>query len=171
MLAALVVLAMGGAIAGAGVGDAPAEREAAPAQAEVQAAKQRIAAGGAITARGRQLFADEGCDRCHSIAAIGAGGKLGPRLDRLDEDAKDIAESIADPRDETVDGYPEKLMPTDYARRMDDEEIQALAAFVAAASGDKADDGGRGRDRRAPGRGRERNRGPGRRGPGRGGHD
>jgi len=145
VLAALVVLVMGGAIAGAGMGEAPAEREAAPAQAEVQAAKQRIAAGGAMTARGGQLFAGEGCDRCHAIAAVGAGGRLGPRLDRLDDDAEDIAESIADPRDETVDGYPEKLMPTDYARRMDDEEIQALAAFVAAASGGKADDRGHGR--------------------------
>ncbi len=147
VLGALVVLVMGGAIAGAGMGEAPAEREAAPAEAAVQAARQRIAAGGAMTARGRQLFADEGCDRCHAIAAVGAGGRLGPRLDRLDDDADDIAESIADPRDETVDGYPEKLMPTDYARRMDDEEIQALAAFLAAASGGEADDGGRGRGR------------------------
>jgi hypothetical protein len=40
-----------------------------------------------VPARGRRLFAGEGCD--HSI------------------------------------GYPEKLMPTDYAQRMDDAEIQA----------------------------------------------
>ncbi len=154
VLAALVVLVMGGAIAGAGMGEAPAEREAAPTQAAVQAARQRIAAGGAVTARGGQLFADQGCDRCHAIAAVGAGGRLGPRLDRLDEDAEDIAESIADPRDKTVDGYPEKLMPTDYARRMDDEAIQALAAFVAAASGGEAGD-----DRRGRGHGRGHGRG------------
>jgi len=156
VLAALVVLVMGAAIAGAGMGEAPAEREAAPTQAAVQAAKQRIAAGGAVMARGRQLFADEGCDRCHAIAAVGAGGRLGPRLDRLDDDAEDIAESIADPRDDTVDGYPEKLMPTDYGRRMDDEEIQALAAFVAAVSGGEASD-----DRRGRGRGRGHGRGGG----------
>ncbi len=154
VLAALVVLVMGGAIAGAGMGEAPAEREAAPTQAAVQAARQRIAAGGAVPARGGQLFADQGCDRCHAIAAVGAGGRLGPRLDRLDEDAEDIAESIADPRDKTVDGYPEKLMPTDYARRMDDEAIQALAAFVAAASGGEAGD-----DRRGRGHGRGHGRG------------
>jgi cytochrome c553 len=147
MLAALVVLVMGAAIAGAGTGEAPAEREPAPTRAAVQAAKQRIAAGGAVTARGRQLFAEEGCDRCHSIAAVGADGKLGPRLDRLDDDAGDVAESIVDPRDKTVDGYPEKLMPTDFARRMDDGDIQALAAFVAAASGGKADEDGRARGR------------------------
>jgi cytochrome c553 len=158
VLAALVVLVMGAAIAGAGMGEAPAEREAAPARGEIQAAEQRIAAGGAPTAGGRRLFADEGCDRCHAIAAVAAGGRLGPRLDRLEDDAGDIAESIADPRDETVDGYPEKLMPADYARRMDDAEIRALAAFVAAASGGEADDGGRGRGQ---GRGRGRGRGGG----------
>lgn len=80
---------MGCAIAGVGISQAPAEREPAPTAAQVSAAKQRIA--GATAARGRRLFTDEGCDRCHSIAAIEADGTLGPRLDTLDEDAGDIA--------------------------------------------------------------------------------
>lgn len=146
LLAALVVLVMGGAITGLGMGQAPAEREPAPSPAQVAAAAERIVP----FARGRRLFAAEGCDRCHSIAAVGADGKLGPRLDTLDDDAEDIAESIADPRDDIEDGYPAELMPADYARRMDDTEIRALAAFVAAASGAEADDGddsGRGRGR------------------------
>jgi mono/diheme cytochrome c family protein len=54
--------------------------------------------------RGRELFADQGCDRCHSIAAIGAGGKLGPRLDTLDADLDDNLESIAEPRHDIADG-------------------------------------------------------------------
>ena len=78
-------------------------------------------------------------------------GKLGPRLDVLDDDAEDIAESITDPRDDVEDGYPEKLMPDDYARRLSDREIRALANLVAAASGAEAregdDDAGRGRGR------------------------
>jgi len=145
LLAALVVLVMGCAIAGVGMGEAPAEREPAPSQAQVAASAQRIAA-----AEGRRLFDDQGCGRCHAIAAAGADGKLGPRLDTLDEDAADIAESIAEPRDDIADGYPGKLMPGDYAERMDDAQIAALAAFVAAASGVEAgdDDGsGRGRNR------------------------
>jgi mono/diheme cytochrome c family protein len=150
VLAALVVLVMGCAVAGIGTGTSRAEREPAPSQAAVRAAAQRIAGGGATVARGRRLFADQGCDRCHAIAAVGAGGMLGPRLDTLDEDADDIAESIVQPRDETVDGYPEKLMPTDFAARMSDDDIAALAAFVAAASGGEAEgggDNGRGRGR------------------------
>jgi len=154
VLAALVVLVMGCAIAGVGIGEAPAEREPAPTRAQVAAAAQRIRALGP---QGRRLFADEGCDRCHSIAAIDAAGKLGPRLDILDEDAEDIAESIVDPREHTADGYPERLMPTDYAQRMSDAEIRALADFVTAASGGEADedddDSRRGRGRGGGGEG------------------
>jgi cytochrome c553 len=136
------------------MGRAAAEDEPAPDAAQVAAAGQRIAAGGATTARGRELFAAQGCDRCHAIAATGADGRLGPRLDRLDDDADDIAEAIADPRDEIADGFAEELMPTDYARRLGDADLQALAAFVAAASGEEAGDGsGRGRRGGGPGRG------------------
>jgi len=168
VLAALTILVMGCAIAGIGMGEAPAEGQPAPGPAEVVAAKQRIAAGGATTARGRELFEEQGCDACHSIAAVGAEGKLGPRLDTLDDDdAEDIAESITEPREDIVDGFPVNLMPDDYAQRMGDADVQALAAFVAAASGTEAEgeeadeggeDSGRGRGR---GRGRGGNSGSG----------
>ncbi len=164
LLAAAVVIVMGCAIAGIGIGQSPAEREAAPSPRQVGAAKQRIAAAGATVTRGRELFDEEGCDRCHSIGAIGAEGKLGPRLDTIDEDADDIVESIARPREDTVDGYPEKLMPTDYARRLSEAEVGALAAFIAAAAGTQEDgageNSGRGRNR---GRGGDHDDGSGRR--------
>lgn len=160
LLAALTVLVMGCAITGVGVGRSPAERTPAPSAAEIQAAGQRIAAGGAALARGRRTFEDQGCDRCHAIAAIGADGQLGPRLDAIDDDADDIVDSIADPRDDVADGYPEKLMPPDYARRMSEPEISRLAAFIVAASGgDEAageDRRGRREDRSGHGRGRGR---------------
>jgi cytochrome c553 len=153
VLAALTVLVMGAAIAGIGMGRAAAEGQAAPGAGETAAARQRIAAGGATAARGRERFEDAGCDACHSIAAIGAEGKLGPRLDALDDDANDIAESITEPREEIVDGFPDNLMPTDYAQRMGDQDIQALAAFVAAAAGSGGADGGGEDSGRGRGRG------------------
>ena len=153
VLALVVVAVMGCAIVGIGMGSAPAERERAPSAAAVAAARARIQAGGGAVRRGRELFTAEGCDRCHSIAAIGAEGKLGPRLDTIDEDAEEILDSIRDPRDDIVDGYPENLMADDYAKRLSSGELQALAAFVAAAAGGEGDEdsGGRGRGR---GRGR-----------------
>jgi mono/diheme cytochrome c family protein len=161
-LSVVVVVGLGIAIVGIGMGEAPAERERAPSAAQVAAAKQRLAAGGAEVRRGRALFIDEGCDRCHAIAVIGAEGKLGPRLDTLDEDLDDNLESIADPRDDIADGYPEKLMPADLDDRLDDPDLQALAAFVTTASGGEAefneDEGGED-DRSGKGRGRGRGRG------------
>lgn len=154
LLAALTVIVMGCAVAGVGMGQSTAEGQPAPGPAAVAAAEQRIAAAGAPAARGRELFADEGCAACHSIAAVGAEGKLGPRLDTLGDDADDIVEGIVEPREETADGFPDNLMPTDYAERMDDADVRALAAFVAAASGtgesgeearERDEDSGRGR--------------------------
>jgi mono/diheme cytochrome c family protein len=140
-LALVVVVAMGCAIAGVGMGSSAAEAQPEPGVGALAASRQRIAAGGASVRRGRELFADQGCDRCHSIAAIKAGGKLGPRLDTIDADLDDNLESIEDPRADTVDGYPERLMPADFDKRLDAAELRALAAFVAAASGGKQDGG------------------------------
>ena len=176
-LAGVVVVVMGCAILGIGMGDAPAERERAPNAALVAAAKQRLAAAPAEVKRGRSLFADEGCDRCHSIAASGADGKLGPRLDTIDDDLEDNLESITEPREDTVDGYPEKLMPTIYEDRLSDADLNALAAFVTTVSGGEDEDGedeggddnsgkGRGPRPRAAAAGRGRGRGRGRSGEG-----
>jgi len=171
VLAAIVVLVMGVAIAGLGMGEAPAEQGAAPSAAAVTASKQRIAAAGPPSARGRALFEDEGCDRCHSIAAINAEGKLGPRLDSIDEDADEIAEAIVEPREDIADGFPEKLMPDDFGDRLSDAQVADLAAFVVAAAGSE-DDGGE--DQRGGGESSGKGRGRGRgesSGRGRGGDE
>lgn len=147
-LVVLVALVLGCAATGIGMGEAPAEREPAPSAAQIAGAKQRVAGGSASVRQGRELFESEGCDRCHSIAAIGADGKLGPRLDTLDKDADEILESITDPRHEITDGYPEKLMPTDFGTRLNVAELQALADFVATVSAGEAEsEQGRGRGR------------------------
>jgi len=157
-LGVVVVAVMGCAILGVGMGDATAEREPAPTLVATAAARARITAGGADVHRGRDLFADEGCDRCHAIAAIGAEGALGPRLDTLDDDLDDTLQSIMQPREDIVDGYPERLMPDDFDERLDSGRLRALAAFVNAASGGE-DEGEE--DDEAGGRGRGRGRGRG----------
>jgi mono/diheme cytochrome c family protein len=112
-----------------------------PGASAIEAARARLAAPGEGGRRGRALFADAGCDRCHSIAAIGANGKLGPRLDTLDEDLDDNLESVAEPREDIADAYPEKLMPADFASRLDESELRALAELVTVAAGGE-DEGG-----------------------------
>ena len=154
-LALAVAAAVACAALGIGMGSANAAGERAPSAAASAAARARIAAGDANVRRGRELFTDEGCDRCHAIAAIDAGGMLGPRLDTLDEDLDDNLESISEPREEIADGYPEQLMPADFQQRLGGAKVRALAAFVTAVSGGE-DDGSEDEDR---GRGRNRGRG------------
>lgn len=69
------------------------------------------------------------------MLATGADGKLGPRLDSIEDDADDVAEAIVEPRDDIVEGLPEKLMPGDYAQRLSDRQVADIAAFVAAGAG------------------------------------
>jgi len=54
--------------------------------------------------RGRALFEDEACGSCHAIAATGAEGRFGPRLDAIDDDSDDIAEAIVEPREDSGRG-------------------------------------------------------------------
>lgn len=139
-LAALVVVAFGLAIAGVGMGSAPAG-DPAPKSAQVAAAKKAIAAD-ATAAEGAKEFESEGCDACHAIAATGAKGKLGPRLDTDSDPVRQTAGNITDPRTDIAEGYEGKLMPTDYASRMSAEEIKAVATFIHTASTAGGNSGG-----------------------------
>ena len=63
--------------------------------------------------------------------------------------------SDSSPVDDAVDGYPGKLMPADYGRRLSETDIDALAAFIAAAAGTEEDDEGGNSGRGRGGRGSE----------------
>lgn len=139
----LAVLALVVAVTGIAMGSAPKSPDPAPTGAALAASKARVAGGGEQVQEGKAEFESEGCDSCHAIAATGANGKLGPRLDTLTDDKPaDIVESIREPRKEIVQGYEAKLMPADYAKRVDPAEITAIAAFIKAASGSKKAGGG-----------------------------
>lgn len=137
----VVVVVFGLAIAGVGTGGPPPYHQPAgakvpaPTGARLAASKRRIEQGSALVRKGRDAFADEGCDACHSIAATGAKGRLGPRLDVLYDPERAIEGDITQPRAEIVPGFQGNLMPADYAKRLEPEEIRALAAFIKAASG------------------------------------
>ena len=92
------------------------------------------AAGAARTGHesGRAVFARMGCGSCHTLAAAGATGQIGPNLDeRLagHTRASLIARITAPPSD--PDGF--SMMPTNFASRMDERELDALVRFLLAA--------------------------------------
>jgi mono/diheme cytochrome c family protein len=77
-------------------------------------------------ARGRDLFmrAAPPCATCHTLSAVGATGEIGPILDELRPDRERVAAALRS----GVGNMPS------YRQSLSEEEIQALAAFVAAAT-------------------------------------
>jgi cytochrome c551/c552 len=81
---------------------------------------------------GRAVFARMGCGSCHTLAAAGSMGQIGPNLDaRLVHHTRAslIARITAPPSD--PEGF--SMMPTDFASRMDARELDALVRFLLAA--------------------------------------
>ena len=62
---------------------------------------------------GAQVFANNGCGGCHTLAAAESGGVAGPNLDEVlpGQSAAMIKESIVDPNAHIAKGYPANVMP------------------------------------------------------------
>jgi cytochrome c oxidase subunit 2 len=81
---------------------------------------------------GRAVFTRMGCGSCHTLAAAGSRGQIGPDLDtRLAHHTRAtlIARITAPPSTETF-----SAMPTDFGARMDARELDALVRFLLSAS-------------------------------------
>ncbi|MCD6726721.1 MAG: urate hydroxylase PuuD [Solirubrobacteraceae bacterium] len=76
-------------------------------------------------ASGAKIFQSAGCSGCHTLEAAGATGKAGPDLGRLRPPSSLVAEVVANGRG---------AMPP-FKGRLDDDEIRAVAAYVASAAG------------------------------------
>jgi mono/diheme cytochrome c family protein len=127
---ALVVLAAAVLVA-AGVGQGsppkPLTITGAGARREIAA----VGAGSPEVKRGEQLFDTHGCSDCHTMAAGGYSGRLGPRLDvkNADDEVNDIAGNITKPPTDDA-GYEPGLMPTDFGTRLQRADIHALAVYI-----------------------------------------
>lgn len=92
----------------------------------------------ALIAQGKTLFSSNGCSGCHTLAAAGATGTIGPDLDKqLTSDAKDagvpldtfVKESITDPDKYIAKGFSSGVMPTSFGS-MSPQDIDALVALI-----------------------------------------
>lgn len=85
------------------------------------------AADAAELARGKDLFSkiQPACAVCHTLQAAGAEGQVGPPLDELKPDAPRVLRALKS-------GIG--VMPS-YAERMSEQDMQAVANFVAHATG------------------------------------
>ncbi len=107
---AVVVLFVGPELIGA-------EKTGAPEQSGGGAPAEAAPAGA-------DVFASSGCGGCHTLAAAGADGVVGPNLDELQPDAATVA---------TVVSNGQGSMPA--FDDLSDAEVQAVADYVASSAG------------------------------------
>ena len=86
---------------------------------------------GPVVAHGQALFDDHGCGDCHTMAAGGYKGRLGPRLDVQAQGNKvdDIVKNITHPPNDDK-GYEAGLMPKNFGKRLSQADLHALAVYI-----------------------------------------
>jgi mono/diheme cytochrome c family protein len=89
---------------------------------------------------GAQVFANNGCGGCHTLAAANSGGTTGPDLDMVlpGQSAKEIEASIIDPNAKTTTGYPLNVMPSNFKQTIPADQLMQLVQFlISSTSGGK----------------------------------
>jgi mono/diheme cytochrome c family protein len=126
--AALVLVAAAAALAVLGLADADGGSSAPSSTPD------RSSSAPATPARhdGEAVWVAQGCGSCHTLAAAGSTGVVGPDLDQTlrGMPAADIRTSIVDPSAVAAAGYGTGTMPEDYASRMSEAELDRLVAFL-----------------------------------------
>lgn len=93
------------------------------------------ASDGQLTAMGRSVFTGSGgCGACHTLAAAGTTGQVGPNLDRFLRGAKHtqafIRQSIVAPNAYIEGGFGANIMPGNFSTSLTKDEINALVTFL-----------------------------------------
>jgi mono/diheme cytochrome c family protein len=106
--------------------------ETQPGGGEPQPAETTAGASQGDPAAGKQVFASNGCGSCHTFAAAGAAGKVGPNLDEglQGKDAAFVRESIVEPNAEVAEGFPPGVMPPNYGDQLSPKQLADLVAFL-----------------------------------------
>ncbi len=81
---------------------------------------------------GAQVFANNGCGGCHTLAAAGSGGVTGPDLDEVlpGQSAAMIDKSIVDPNATIAKGYPANVMPQNFGETLSQKELEDLVQYL-----------------------------------------
>jgi mono/diheme cytochrome c family protein len=86
---------------------------------------------------GAQVFANNGCGGCHTLAAANSGGTTGPNLDEVlpGQSEAEIEESIVEPNAKIAQGYPAGVMPETFGEKLSEEELKELVEYLAENAG------------------------------------
>ena len=93
-------------------------------------------------ASGLAVFKGSACSSCHTLAAAGSHGTIGPDLDKLQAEAtragKPLAafihESIVSPNAYIEPRYPRSVMPQNFAHLLTKTQISSLVQFLVASA-------------------------------------
>ncbi|HEY5052355.1 MAG TPA: c-type cytochrome [Solirubrobacterales bacterium] len=93
---------------------------------------------------GAQVFANNGCGTCHTLAAAKSGGVTGPNLDEVlpGQTEAMIHESIVDPNAQIAKGYPANVMPQTFSQSLSPKELEQLVQYLAESTAGKGKSGG-----------------------------
>jgi len=78
------------------------------------------AGAGGDAAAGKAVFASAGCTGCHTLAAAGSNGNVGPNLDEAKPSMDKVVERVTEGKG---------VMPS-FQGQLSDQQIQDVAAFV-----------------------------------------
>lgn len=117
--------------------EATTETEAEAGTGQTTEAEEEGGGGAASVEEGKQVFAANGCGSCHTLAAAGASGTVGPDLDKVlpGKSAAFIEESIVDPEAQIASGYSGGIMPQTFKASLSGSELEALVAFLSQEAG------------------------------------
>ncbi len=82
--------------------------------------------------QGAQIFANNGCGGCHTLAAANAGGVTGPNLDQTlpGQSAAMVKESIVNPNAKIAKGYPANVMPANFGTIITPDQLNQLVQYL-----------------------------------------
>ena len=88
---------------------------------------------------GAQVFANNGCGGCHTLAEAKTGGVTGPNLDEVltGQSAAMVHEDVVDPNKVIAPGFPPSVMPLDYEQKLSPEELDDLVQYLVESTGGK----------------------------------
>jgi mono/diheme cytochrome c family protein len=88
---------------------------------------------------GAQVFANNGCGGCHTLAAAESGGTVGPDLDEVlsGQSAAMVHEDIVDPNKVIAPGFPASVMPLNFEETLSPEELDDLVQYLVESTGGK----------------------------------
>jgi len=86
---------------------------------------------------GAQVFANNGCSGCHTLAAANAGGTTGPDLDKTlpGQSTAQITQSIVDPNAKITPGYPSSVMPQTFKTLIPPAQLKQLVQYLISSTG------------------------------------